>query len=279
VTFRRVNQLRIGLAQPIRLYLKHSLTNRGRGFVFRQILRRILPPPPESFELRRPGGSLVTLEYQEILGLLAFVNGGFEDAECRLLVALANPQSMAIDVGANVGIHAVPLAASAPSVTVLAIEPVPSNVRRLYSNVRANSIQNVDVIEAAVGAAEGLTTLHVANDPAYASTEAVIKGQREIGQLAVRQTTLDAIWERAGRPPVSVVKIDVEGGELAVLSGAGDLLASEHPSILIEAHGPQLDAVASVLARTGYRPVAAGGLEPWNHLFRAIDGSEAARPT
>jgi FkbM family methyltransferase len=272
------SRLRIVLAQPVRLYLKHPLTNRGRGFVFRQVLRRILPPPPEAFVLRRPGGSLVTLEYQEILGLSAFVNGGFEDAECRLLIALTKPETIAIDVGANVGIHAIPIAASSPTATVLAIEPVPRNARRLQDNIDANSIRNAEVMEVAVGSGEGLITLHVADDPAYASTDAVVRGQREIGQLTVEQTTLDAIWEQAGRPAVSVVKIDVEGAELAVLSGAGALLADQHPSILIEAHRVQFAAVASVLAREGYRRQASDGLEPWNHFFQVTEGSQQAIP-
>jgi FkbM family methyltransferase len=220
----------------------------------------------------------VTLEYQEILGLSAFVNGGFEDAECRLLVALTRPETMAIDVGANVGIHAVPIAASLPTATVLAIEPVPGNALRLQDNIEANSIRNAEVRAVAVGSGEGLITLHVADDPAYASTDAVVRGQREIGQLSVEQTTLDAIWERAGRPPVSVVKIDVEGAELAVLNGAGALLADQHPSVLIEAHGAQFAAVASVLAKDGYRLQATDGLQPWNHLFQVTEGSEQATP-
>jgi FkbM family methyltransferase len=214
---------------------------------------------------------MVTLQYQEVLGLSAFVNGGFEDAECRLLAALTSPESTAIDVGANVGIHAVPMAASSPSAKVLAIEPVSSNVRRLLINVQANLIENIEVIEVAIGSHEGLITLHVADDPAYASTAAVVKGQREIGELAVEQTTLDVIWERSGRPTVSVIKIDVEGSELAVLNGAPALLASQHPAILIEAHGGQFGAVAAALAKNGYRPHRAEGLQPWNHLFQATE--------
>jgi FkbM family methyltransferase len=213
----------------------------------------------------------VTLHYREELGLSAFVRGGFEDAECRLLVALTTPGSIAIDVGANVGIHAIPIAASSPSARVLAIEPLPSNANRLRENVEANSIRNIEVIETAVGSDEGVVTLHVADDPAYASTDAVLQGHREIGQLAVGQTTLDAIWHSMGRPSVSLVKIDVEGGEMAVLAGAHSLLASQHPAILIEAHEAQLGAVRSVLAQNGYRSHRVDDLLPWNHLFRATE--------
>jgi FkbM family methyltransferase len=217
----------------------------------------------------------VTLQYREELGLSAFVRGGFEDAECRLLVAMTTPGSIAIDVGANVGIHAIPIAASSPSARVLAIEPLPSNARRLRENAEANSIGNIDVIEVAVGSDEGVVTLHVSDDPAYASTDAVLQGHHEIGQLAVEQTTLDAIWEGMGRPSVSLVKIDVEGGELAVLKGANSLLASKHPAILVEAVETRVVAAASVLARIGYRRQHIEGLQPWNHLFAATEDSSA----
>jgi FkbM family methyltransferase len=251
------------------MYLRHPPTLRGRGFVFRQVLRRILPPSPESFVLRRPGGSRVTLQYREVLGLSAFVSRGFEDAECRLLAGLTNRDSTAIDVGANVGIHAIPMAMASPFGRVLAIEPAPSNAQRLRLNVEANSIKNIDVLEVAVGDEVGVVTLHLADDPAYASTNGVMEGHREVGQLAVEQTTLDLIWEMSGHPHVAVVKIDVEGGELSVLNGARALLAAEHPEILVEATETRIGAVGSLLADFGYRPQQIDGFLPWNHLFRA----------
>jgi len=272
---RRTDRLRVRLAAPIKAYLRHAPTDRGRGFVTRHVLRPILPAVPTSFVLRRPGGSLVRLHYREALGLSAFVSGGFEDVECRILVSTIEPRSIAIDVGANVGIHAIPMAVACPSARVLAIEPAPNNAQRLRENVSANGIDNVEVIEAAVGHADAVTTLHLADDPAYGSTEALLEGHRETGQIAVEQRTLDGIWQGAERPRVSLAKIDVEGGELAVLVGARALLAAEHPVLLVEAHESELAGVQAELSRFGYRRRVVAGLQPWNHVFEARD----ARPT
>jgi FkbM family methyltransferase len=184
-------------------------------------------------------------------------------------MAMTRPDSVAIDVGANVGIHTIPIAASAPLARVLAIEPLPGNAARLRENASANSVDNIDVIEVAVGSQEAVVTLHVADDPAYASTDGVLEGHREIGQVAVRQTTLDAIWETAGHPDVSLVKIDVEGGELEVLKGANSLLSAQHPLILVEAHETRSGPVASMLADHGYRLQLVDGFQPWNHVFQA----------
>ena len=46
--------------------------------------------------------------------------------------------------------------------------------------------------------------------------------------VTVEVSTLDAEWERLGRPPVSVVKCDVEGNELAILDGEGHV-GRRHP--------------------------------------------------
>lgn len=47
-------------------------------------------------------------------------------------------------------------------------------------------------------------------------------------------TTIDAEWERLGRPAVSAIKCDVEGAEMLVLSGAGNCIREARPAILLE---------------------------------------------
>jgi hypothetical protein len=63
-------------------------------------------------------------------------------------------------------------------------------------------------------------------------------------------STLDDEWKSLGSPPVSVVKIDVEGAEPLVLQGATECLRTHRPAILLEwneanlrAHGIASDAL------------------------------------
>ena len=69
---------------------------------------------------------------------------------------------------------------------------------------------------------------------------------------------------------VSVLKIDVEGGELAVLQGASALLVRDHPAILLEAWGAeQLDPIHALLVSAGYTQHQPHGFEPRNYLYLA----------
>jgi len=73
----------------------------------------------------------------------------------------------------------------------------------------------------------------------------------------VRVSTLDgAIGEHGLRPP-DLVKIDVEGAEVDVVSGMADTLGASRPRLLIEIHDDGEDrwrerAIRETLARRGY---------------------------
>jgi FkbM family methyltransferase len=78
--------------------------------------------------------------------------------------------------------------------------------------------------------------------------------------VTVDVSTLDAEWERLGRPPVSVIKCDVEGNELAILNGAASLLAHDRPFVLAEwyeanlrAYGRHPEEILEFCSRAGYR--------------------------
>jgi|GEM_PF-2354896 len=261
-------RVRIGLARPVRLYLRHTPVQRGRGFIYFRILPLILPPSPAGFDAGRPDGSRIRLSYREVLGLVTFVSGGFEEPESRLLSRLARDGTIAFDVGANIGIHTIPLARAMPGGTVVAIEPLPANARRLVQNAEANKVGNIRLVQASAGPGEGQVILHLSDDPAFGSTTAVHHRRATSDGLMVQQTTLDRLWEDADRPPVSVVKIDIEGGELGALQGARRMLETARPPLLIETQGAARGPVVAFLATCDYRPQATPGLEPWNVLFR-----------
>ena len=83
----------------------------------------------------------------------------------------------------------------------------------------------------------------------------------------VRQ--IDSLLQNREIPPPNVVKIDVEGGELDVLSGALEMLRMSRPTIFLEAHGSALEkACSQQLLRLGYKI---------RRIERDIRGEESAR--
>lgn len=70
-------------------------------------------------------------------------SGGFEAEELDTLLPRVPRDAVVWDVGANVGIYAVLLAAAAPDGWVEAFEPVPATHQRLVHNIAANDVGNV----------------------------------------------------------------------------------------------------------------------------------------
>ena len=255
------------LAWPIRAYLRLTPAHRGRGLVEAVLVRVVLPLAPSTFIAALPGGGTIALRYRERIGLSTLVYGSFEAAETDLLRGLARPGTTAVDAGANVGLFTVPLALAVGSEgRVLAFEPAPETVARLRENLRRNDLENVSVVEAALGAERGAATLVLERDSAYNST-ALTPTAPGVG-AEVRVERLDDVWNEAGRPEVSVMKVDVEGAELHVLAGAAELVRSNRPAVLVEVSEPhRAEAVSRLFAEHGYRLTPASGLQPWNLLF------------
>jgi FkbM family methyltransferase len=146
---------------------------------------------------------------------------------------------IALDIGANIGLTALVLAALAPRGRVLAAEPSPRTVEALRETLRLNGIADrVEVLPLAVGAGPGEAAFHA--DAAHsAGSKLVDAGTMDHATLAappvaVPVTTLDALVERAGLPRIDLVKVDVEGFESDVLDGAAATIARHRPAFILE---------------------------------------------
>lgn len=263
----RVSRLAVLPALPLVAYSRWSGAPRGRRFA--GMLADRLLPRRGWFTYRHPNGATLELSLAEGLGRWAFVFGEFEPAELQSLLACARGGGVIFDVGANVGFHAVALAAEVGQTgRVVAIEPSPHNSERLRSNLDGSSLNNSRIYQCAAGAARGSIQLNLADDPAYLSTVSPVEGRATGGHLEVALRTLDDIWEEEGRPRVAAIKIDVEGVEPDVLRGAGMLLAACQPDLLLEANDDaRLAELKGLLEPLGYRATQPAGFEPWNYLF------------
>jgi FkbM family methyltransferase len=132
----------------------------------------------------------------------------------------------------------------------IAFEPFPESAVLLRHNAQLNGFQQVEVLQVAVAAADGSAKLKVG--------ERVNRGKLDAGgTLEVQVRSLDSVTAERGRSP-SALKIDVEGGEVAVLDGARRLLTDARPILFVDCHGTNA-AVAERLESLGYRLVVLGG--------------------
>ena len=125
-----------------------------------------------------------------------------------------------VDIGANVGLFSLFVAATAQAARILAIEPEPGNFARLAFNIAANPGLPIAPLALALGETEGTARILLnARDRggtrmAAAATQA---GETRAGGVEVRCRPLLAVVRDAGLTGIDALKIDVEGFEDVIL--------------------------------------------------------------
>jgi len=216
-------------------------------------------------------GTRVYFPERSLIFQLACEQGVYEHENLKLLLSLVRPDGWYFDVGANIGLLSVPVLASAAGCRVLSVEPSPATFRCLARTRELSSFRDRwRVLDAVAGNTVGETDLYVfpGGLGAFDGTRDTARGG-DARTIRVPMTTLDTVWEGLGRPPVSVIKIDVEGGELGVLEGAACCIRERRPPILLEitavnvhAHGLEPEIFLDYAAHNGYSLFAAPGLIP-----------------
>jgi FkbM family methyltransferase len=202
------------------------------------------------------------------------------EAELWLIRHLVEPGSTALDVGASIGMYAAEMARYAAKVIAFEANP---QVAAFTARVAP---RNVEVINVALSSHAGRRTLTVPlNAKGRAVTElASVEPKQPSEENAVR---IDVETRRLDDFPVSncsLIKIDVEGHEEAVLDGAAALIAAQRPVLmieLVEAFNPGVVArLAERYAALAYSVLfLKGGLRPIGEFDAARDQDEALLPS
>lgn len=172
--------------------------------------------------------------------------GRYERETTRIFEQTAKSGMVVIDIGAHVGYFSLLAARRVGSEgRVYAFEPEPMNYDLLVKNAELNGYQNIDPIRKAVSSEVGVATLHLS---ALDNGRHSIFGQGlpQSRDETVETTTMDAFLEKEGWPTVGLVKVDVEGAELAVLQGMGSLLGGSAELSMIIEFNPCLLRIAGV---------------------------------
>jgi len=152
---------------------------------------------------------------------------GIEEAVWRLLVTTVVDGDAVMDVGANWGfISLLAAALVGPNGRVAAFEPNRRCVEQLRGHGAHALAPWLQVHHRAVSERSGeLVRLSVPRFP-YLDTGALVTLAPRANAQTVETITLDEVWRQWGMPRVRLLKIDVNGGEAAVVRGADALLRS-----------------------------------------------------
>jgi FkbM family methyltransferase len=157
----------------------------------------------------------------------------FED-EVDFVDALLRPGDVVLDVGANHGVYALPMARKVgPDGRVLAFEPARDTARRLRKSAALNALPALEIEQKALGEHPGTATLAHGRSPELHQIGTGPGEPVEVKRLDDYRHVLGGL---------RFVKLDAEGFEEPILRGGAALLESEQPLVMFELkHGSEIN--------------------------------------
>jgi len=249
---------------------------KGLRVVAHALRRRLYQP--RSVWIHDFDGDLAFLcHLDEHIGSQMYWRGAYSWSQLRVLGRLLEPTMVFADVGANQGEFTLFAAKRLARGRVLAFEPMTEMRERLERNLEANAFGNVLVSGLGLWSEPGRRRLF--RRAALFEDGSVHEGLGTLFPTAERSqeveeielTSLDAFREEHGIDRIDVLKVDVEGAELAVLTGAEQTLERCRPLLLLEADRDCADAAGGGL------DALLGWLERW-YRFEIVAPSGRTRP-
>jgi len=202
---------------------------------FRKHLWRILRSP---FQVEWFDGLRIELYPKNEICRSIFVTGIYEPNEFHFLSSFLGSGMTVIDVGANMGLYTLFAAQRVGEQgRVVSLEPSSREYSALLHNVELNQFRNVMALPVAASDSCGTQDLLIAmfersghNTLGNFGYDTTALDHRQ----TVQTITLDSLVDENAFERVDLIKMDIEGAELAALKGARRLLSMYRPTLLLE---------------------------------------------
>ena len=193
-----------------------------------------------------------------------------EYEDMGFLLHMLQPGDLFVDVGANIGSYSI-LAGSCEGVNVLAIEPIPSAFLRLQKNIKVNELDNkVNALN--IGLADQKGTIHFTSNLDILN-HVLPTNEKNLPSIEVNVYKLDDVLNE--KSP-TVIKIDVEGYESQVLSGAENVINnSSLIAVILELnnsglrYGKEDIDIHKLLISKGFESF---DYDPLKHKLKSLEG-------
>jgi len=175
-----------------------------------------------------------------------------------------------IDIGANLGVVSLIVAARDPERTIYAVEPNPHTFAALRSNVGLNGAKNVICEECAIAEQSGVARFNA--DPLWRAMASLATADGP-QSCEVAALSLDDFVSTRGIRRIALLKVDVEGYETLVFRGGGRTLNDVRPAVIYFEVCPDLATRAGFDPRDAARVLLEHGYE-----FRGLGAAGALSP-
>lgn len=175
-----------------------------------------------------------------------FAAGKFYEPDVSAaIIRMVQPGDVVVDVGANVGFFSLLMGLLVgPEGKVVGFEPGDNNIPRLNANIALTKLDNVVIVDKPASSAAGEISFYLNADNSGGNAlwnPAEFPGNEgckaHLDMVTLQATTIDAEIARLGLPAPKLIKVDTEGAEHQVLSGARGLLEGCNvPYVIAELH-------------------------------------------
>jgi len=181
------------------------------------------------------------------------------------------PGDTVFDIGAYCGVFTYMLSQAVdPAGRVIAFEPDPVNREVLQRNIARHGLGNVTVVPAAVSDKDGDASFS-AEGALGSALVGCIDRDVSVSSGSVPTMSLETAAQRFGVP--SFIKIDAEGAEIEILSGASGFLCQHNIAFALDTNhmrGGELTAgrIESIFAACGYHAESLANpfMTTWAHI-------------
>ena len=177
----------------------------------------------------------------------------FEQGELNALKKYIGPQKIIVEIGANIGNHAIFYAHHMNPLKIIPFEPNPDSVSLFRKNLQLNHIE-AEVDERGIGIGLGSSNKRysiVQEDLNNLGAAKLVESIGDTGSIEVK--TFDEVIEGQ---QVDFIKIDVEGMEFDVLDGASGTISEHKPVLYVEVWNEGIPRLEKWLKKFNYQLVA-----------------------
>jgi FkbM family methyltransferase len=223
-------------------------------FSLNSVVKKLFNKPGQGvINQKTPWGNFIEIDTNETIGNSIYSTRIYDLALSETLWRLIEPGNFVLDVGANIGfITSLCSYKTGPAGKVWSFEPNPIILSRLNKNIRNNQYPNTTLYPFALSDSNKEGYLELPETFTYNQGVAYVKnGTHSTNAIKIELRKLDDMIDSG--TIINVLKIDVEGHELTVLRGAGQIIENKQiTNIVYEDHEPYPSEIAAFLAGKGY---------------------------
>jgi FkbM family methyltransferase len=240
------DHINYGVRASAALALRHIPAVRGRWHVAR-IVNKCFPPLSQSCStswVRMRLGHEMLVDLRSGTEFHSYYLGDFDTDAIRSALRLLKRNSIALDVGANIGFWSVPLARHLRgSGRLHAFEPVSANFERLAENIRRNNLDATAYLhQLGLSDQNGSLRISLWDELAAETGNAAIIMDAEAARCSrcseITVCRLDDVFGSLGINRVDFIKADIEGHEGRFLAGAAATINRFRPILYLEINRP-----------------------------------------